>query len=179
MNSLSQTISQASNYTIKLASSNHISWHAPVVSREMREAQNAHKSFVLWFTGLSGAGKSTLSHYIEEQLHHQGYRTCVLDGDNVRHGLCADLGFSISDRHENIRRIGEACKLFVHSGVVVLTAFISPLKEDRDKARALVGDQVINTAQLSLAECADAVLAYLQTSGRLNTSALRIVPIAA
>ncbi len=213
--------------TVKLVSHN-ISWHAPVVNREMREAQNAHKSFVLWFTGLSGAGKSTLSHYIEEQLHHQGYRTCVLDGDNVRHGLCADLGFSLHDRHENIRRISEACKLFVHSGIVVLTAFISPLKEDRDKARALVGDQdfveiycnanlavceqrdtkglykkaraglindfigisspyeapvdaelVINTAQWSLAECADAVLAYLQTSGRLNPTVLRIVPIAA
>lgn len=211
-----------------VSSSSNISWHAPVVNRKMRETLNSHKSFVLWFTGLSGAGKSTLSHYIEEQLHHRGYRTCVLDGDNVRRGLCADLGFSVSVRHENIRRIGEACKLFVHSGVVVLTAFISPLRDDRYKARALVGDQdfveiycnadlavceqrdtkglykkaraglisdftgitspyeapvspelVINTADWTLAECAEVVLDYLESSGWLNPSVLKIVPIAA
>lgn len=106
----------------------------------MRESANQQPSFVLWFTGLSGAGKSTLSHYIEQILFERGCRTYVLDGDNVRHGLCSDLGFSIEDRHENVRRIGEACKLFVEAGVIAITAFISPLRVDRDRVRALVGE---------------------------------------
>lgn len=117
----------------------YIVWHKPAVSRQMREVANQHPSYILWFTGLSGAGKSTLAHYIEKVLHDKGYRTYVLDGDNVRHGLSADLGFSIEDRHENIRRIGETSKLLIEAGVITITAFISPLRADRNKVRALVG----------------------------------------
>lgn len=117
----------------------NIVWHNAVINREMRQRQNNHKSFILWFTGLSGAGKSTLAHRIEELLHHQGCKTYVFDGDNVRHGLCADLGFSEADRHENIRRIGEMSKLFMDAGVIALTAFISPFCSDRELVRSLVG----------------------------------------
>ncbi len=112
-------------------------WHNASVTRQRREEQNAHKSVVLWFTGLSGSGKSTLSHAVEEQLHQAGCRTFVLDGDNVRHGLCSDLGFSDADRSENIRRISESAKLLVEAGVIVLTAFISPFRVDRKNARKL------------------------------------------
>lgn len=115
-----------------------IVWHKPTVTRQMREACNKHPSFILWNTGLSGAGKSTLAHYIEQALHERGCRTFLLDGDNVRHGLCADLGFSIEDRHENIRRIAETSKLLIEAGIIAITAFISPLGVDRDKVRALV-----------------------------------------
>jgi len=106
-----------------------------------REVQADHKAVILWFTGLSGAGKSTLAHAVELALFEQGYRTFVFDGDNVRHGLCADLGFSIEDRTENIRRIGEISKLFLEAGVIALTAFISPFQEDRAKVRALVAPE--------------------------------------
>lgn len=112
-------------------------WYQATVTRQHREAQNGHRSVILWFTGLSGAGKSTLAHAVEEALHRQGCRTFVLDGDNVRHGLCSDLGFSVEDRTENIRRIAEAAKLLVEAGVIALTAFISPFRQDRDRARAL------------------------------------------
>lgn len=95
---------------------------------------------MLWFTGLSGAGKSTLAHATEERLHQMGCRTFVLDGDNVRHGLCADLGFSDQDRIENIRRVGEVAKLFLEAGVIVLTAFISPFQADRARVRSLVNE---------------------------------------
>ncbi len=93
---------------------------------------------MLWFTGLSGSGKSTLAHAVEETLHQQGCRTFVCDGDNVRHGLCGDLGFSNEDRAENIRRIGQMAKLFVESGMIVLTAFISPFSVDRRRVRMMV-----------------------------------------
>ena len=106
-------------------------WHHATVTRQRRESQNGHKAVVVWFTGLSGAGKSTLAHAVEEQLHQQGCRTVVLDGDNVRHGLCGDLGFSETDRSENLRRIGETSKLLVEAGVITLTAFISPTQADR------------------------------------------------
>lgn len=112
-------------------------WHHATVTRQRREAQNGHRAAAIWFTGLSGAGKSTLAHAVEEALHRQGCRTFVLDGDNVRHGLCSDLGFSVADRTENIRRIAEATKLLAEAGVIVLTAFISPFREDRARARAL------------------------------------------
>lgn len=118
--------------------SGDVVWHHATVTRARREAMNGHRGAILWFTGLSGAGKSTLAHAVEEQLHRMGCRTFVLDGDNVRHGLCADLGFSATDRVENIRRIGEVSKLFMEAGVVVLTAFISPFREDRNKVRAMV-----------------------------------------
>ncbi|MDO8465114.1 MAG: adenylyl-sulfate kinase [Gallionella sp.] len=118
--------------------SGNVVWHHATVTRARREAMNGHRGAILWFTGLSGAGKSTLAHAVEEHLHRMGCRTFVLDGDNVRHGLCADLGFSAADRVENIRRIGEVAKLFMEAGVIVLTAFISPFREDRDKVRAMV-----------------------------------------
>jgi adenylylsulfate kinase len=103
-----------------------------------RQNQAGHKSVILWFTGLSGAGKSTLAHAVEKELFDKGCRTYVFDGDNVRHGLCSDLGFSLEDRQENIRRIGEMSKLFLEAGVIALTAFISPYQSDRDRVRSLV-----------------------------------------
>lgn len=118
-------------------SSNTI-WHHATVTRERREKLNGHKSVIIWFTGLSGAGKSTLAHAVEERLHQMGCRTFVFDGDNVRHGLCGDLGFSEADRKENIRRIGEMARLFIEAGVIALTAFISPFRTDRRKVRNLV-----------------------------------------
>ncbi len=120
--------------------SENIKWHNSSVTRERREKQNLHKSFILWFTGLSGSGKSTLAHAVEEQLFQMGCRTFVFDGDNVRHGLSKDLGFSTGDRKENIRRIGEMCNLFIEAGVVALTAFISPFKADRAMVRKIVPD---------------------------------------
>jgi len=113
-------------------------WHHATVTRQRREEQNDHKSIILWFTGLSGAGKSTLAHAVEEQLHQIGCRTYVMDGDNVRHGLCGDLEFSEQDRKENIRRIGNVSKLFLEAGVIVLTAFISPFRSDRQLVRNMV-----------------------------------------
>ena len=110
-------------------------WHHSSITRTDREVLHKHKSVVLWFTGLSGSGKSTLAHAVEECLHKNGCSTYVLDGDNVRHGLCSDLGFSDSDRVENIRRIGEVAKLLTEAGVITLTAFISPFKADREEAR--------------------------------------------
>lgn len=116
----------------------NIIWHRATVTRARREALNGHRGAILWFTGLSGAGKSTLAHAVEEQLHQRGYRTFVLDGDNVRHGLCKDLGFTPEDRMENIRRIGEMAKLFIEAGIIVLTAFISPFRAERERVRSLV-----------------------------------------
>lgn len=121
-----------------MKSSNTV-WHHATVTRLRREKLNGHKGAIVWFTGLSGSGKSTLAHAVEERLHQADCRTFVLDGDNVRHGLCADLGFSDEARTENIRRVGEAAKLFVESGTVVLTAFISPFEGDRERVRKLVG----------------------------------------
>ena len=121
-------------------SSSNVRWHHAVITRPLREQLNGHKSAILWFTGLSGAGKSTLAHTVEESLHRMGCRTFVFDGDNVRHNLCSDLGFSRQDRAENIRRIGEMAKLFVEAGTIALTAFISPFRADRRKVRSLVAD---------------------------------------
>ena len=116
----------------------NIAWHRAKVTRQHREKLNGHKSVILWFTGLSSSGKSTLAHALEERLYHLGCRTFVFDGDNVRHGLCSDLGFSLSERAENIRRIGEMVKLTIDAGVIALTAFISPIAADRQKVSALV-----------------------------------------
>ena len=102
----------------------------------MRQGRNKHNSFVLWLTGLSGAGKSTLAYAIEHELFQRGSNVVVLDGDNIRHGLCSDLGFSEDDRHENMRRIGETAKLFVESGSIVLAAFVSPYRDDRERVRS-------------------------------------------
>jgi adenylylsulfate kinase len=117
----------------------NIVWHHATVTRARREAMNNHKAVNLWFTGLSGSGKSTIAHAVEERLHQLGCKTFVFDGDNVRHGLCSDLGFSVEDRSENIRRIGEMVNLFLQAGVIALTAFISPLKKDREKVRTIIG----------------------------------------
>ncbi|WP_424945995.1 adenylyl-sulfate kinase [Candidatus Spongiihabitans sp.] len=113
-------------------------WHRATVTRRRRERQNGHRGVILWFTGLSGSGKSTLAHALEEELHQRGCRTFVCDGDNVRHGLCGDLGFSDEDRAENVRRIGQMAKLFVEGGVIALTAFISPFRVDRQRVRMMV-----------------------------------------
>jgi len=117
--------------------SSNVVWHRSTVSREARAERNGHNSLVLWFTGLSASGKSTLAHAVEDSLHKLGCNTFVLDGDNVRHGLCSDLGFSLEDREENLRRIGEVSKLMVEAGVIVLTAFISPMRKDRERVRSL------------------------------------------
>lgn len=136
--------------------STNVVWHAATISRADREAQNNHKSAILWFTGLSGAGKSTLAHAVEDRLHQMGCRTFVIDGDNVRHGLCGDLGFSAEDRTENIRRVGEVAKLFTEAGVLALTAFISPFRADRDRVRKMVNDgdfvEIYCDADLSVCE---------------------------
>ena len=116
----------------------HTTWHTPTIGRAQRQQQNRHPSAIVWFTGLSGAGKSTLAHAVEERLHAMGCRTYVLDGDNVRHGLCGDLGFSAADRTENIRRIGEVAKLMMDAGVITLAAFISPFRADRERVRHMV-----------------------------------------
>jgi adenylylsulfate kinase len=113
-------------------------WQRQAIAPAERRRLNGHAPAVLWFTGLSGSGKSTLASAIEGRLHALGCRTFVLDGDNLRHGLCNDLGFSSEDRHENIRRAGEVASLFVQSGAIVLTALISPFSQDRERARRLV-----------------------------------------
>jgi len=118
--------------------SSNIVWHQASVNRESIEQRRNHKSAILWFTGLSGSGKSTLANAVNAALFNKGLSTYVLDGDNIRHGLCKDLGFSDSDREENIRRIGEVSKLFLDAGIIVLTAFVSPFSSDREKARRLV-----------------------------------------
>jgi adenylylsulfate kinase len=133
----------------------NIVWHHSTVTRAARAHQRGHRSAILWFTGLSGAGKSTLANAVNSALFEQGLACYVLDGDNIRHGLCKDLGFSDADREENIRRIGEVAKLFVDAGVVALTAFVSPFKADRDKVRALVepGDFIEIHCAADLAVC--------------------------
>ena len=130
-------------------------YHNATVTRERRNQLNGHKSVVIWFTGLSGSGKSTLAHSVEEKLHNLGCRTYVLDGDNVRHGLSSNLSFSDDDRKENIRRIGEAAKLMMESGVIAMTAFISPFKKDRYLVRQLLpqGDFIEIYCKASLEVC--------------------------
>ncbi|PKB86288.1 adenylyl-sulfate kinase [Ewingella americana] len=116
----------------------NVVWHPHAVTRADREQKHGHKGVVLWFTGLSGSGKSTVAGALEQALHAIGVSTYLLDGDNVRHGLCRDLGFSDDDRRENIRRVGEVAKLMVDAGLVVLTAFISPHRAERDMVRDLL-----------------------------------------
>ncbi|MCA9799648.1 MAG: adenylyl-sulfate kinase [Cyanobacteria bacterium HKST-UBA04] len=122
------------------APANHLTWQQVAIGKADRQQRHGHASFVIWFTGLSGSGKSTLANALEQALFERGVMTYVLDGDNIRHGLCRDLGFSDEDRVENIRRIGEVARLFVDAGSVVLTAFISPFERDRQLARSLVAD---------------------------------------
>ena len=120
--------------------SSNIVWHEASVTKEERRSQNKHQSFILWFTGLSASGKSSIANAFARQLYERSNQAFVLDGDNVRHGLNKDLGFDEAGRKENIRRIGEVSKLFIESGQIVLTAFISPYREDRQVVRALVED---------------------------------------
>jgi len=134
-------------------------WQSQTVTRADRELLNEHKSAILWFTGLSGSGKSTLSNAVEAYLHQQGARTFVLDGDNIRQGLCNDLGFSDESRKENIRRIGEVSKLMMDAGVITLTAFISPFRRDRRIVRDITnkGDfiEILCNANLEVCEKRD------------------------
>ncbi|WP_057912932.1 adenylyl-sulfate kinase [Peribacillus muralis] len=116
----------------------NVTWHDSSLTKELRRKQNGHESTVLWFTGLSGSGKSTIANAVAKELYNRSIRSYVLDGDNIRHGLNKDLGFSEADRTENIRRIGEVSKLFVDSGQFVLTAFISPFRADRQIVRDLL-----------------------------------------
>lgn len=118
--------------------STNVVWHEASLSKDVRRDQNGHHSFVIWFTGLSGSGKSTVANAVAKRLFDNGIKNYVLDGDNIRHGLNKDLGFSEDDRKENIRRIGEVSKLFVDSAQVVLTAFISPFQADRQVVRDLL-----------------------------------------
>ena len=118
----------------------NVIYHQASVTRQRRNKLNGHQSIVLWFTGLSGSGKSTLAHALEEKLFQKGHRTFVLDGDNVRHGLNSNLDFSEKGRTENIRRISEVSKLMLESGLIVMTAFISPINKDRDEARQLISN---------------------------------------
>ncbi|MBP8039873.1 MAG: adenylyl-sulfate kinase [Aeromonadaceae bacterium] len=114
----------------------NIVWHQHVIDKAARSAQKGHKPALLWFTGLSGSGKSTLAGALEAELMQRGIHTYLLDGDNVRHGLCSDLGFATADRQENLRRVGEVAKLMVDAGLVVLAAFVSPYRAERDAIRA-------------------------------------------
>jgi len=120
--------------------SQNITWHHPIITRDDRERLLAQKGFTLWFTGLSRSGKSTLATELEKRLYERGYITFILDGDNIRHGLNKDLGFSPQDREENIRRISEVAHLFTQAGIINMTAFISPYRGDRKKARDLTNE---------------------------------------
>ncbi len=119
---------------------NNVIWHNGHVSREDRNRLNEHKSGLVWFTGLSASGKSTIAHLVEKKLFKHGIRAYVLDGDNIRHGLNSNLGFSDEDRSENLRRIVEVARLMVDAGLLVLAAFISPLRKDRDYIRSKFKD---------------------------------------
>ncbi|MCE2594559.1 adenylyl-sulfate kinase [Motilimonas cestriensis] len=116
----------------------NVVWHEHAIDKNTRSQQKNQQACVLWFTGLSGAGKSTVAGAVEQRLHQLGVHTYLLDGDNVRHGLCCDLGFSDDDRKENIRRVGEVAKLMVDAGLIVLTAFISPHRAERQMVRELL-----------------------------------------
>ncbi len=133
----------------------NVTWHDHRVSSDDREKLKGHKGCVLWFTGLSGAGKSTIANTVDHKLHAIGKHTYLLDGDNIRMGLNKNLGFSPEDRTENIRRIGEVGKLFSDAGLITLTAFISPYRDDRDIARQLLpkGEFVEVYVKASLGTC--------------------------
>lgn len=135
--------------------SKNIVWHHATITKEDREKLFSQKGVVIWFTGLSGSGKSTLANAVEASLFERGCHTYILDGDNIRHGLNKDLGFSPHDREENIRRIGEVAHLFAQAGVIVMTAFISPYRADRDLSRKLNPEGVFIEiyCRCSLEEC--------------------------
>ena len=134
--------------------SENVVWHKPSVDRENREKLLGQKGMLIWFTGLSGSGKSTIANALQQRLYEQGKLTYVLDGDNVRHGLNGDLGFTLEDRNENIRRVGEASKLFVDAGIITLGTFVSPLREDRLQVRNLLGKDFVEVyIKCSLETC--------------------------
>lgn len=138
-----------------MSASTNITWHDSEVTKAQRQERNGHKSVVIWFTGLSGSGKSTISVALEKALFEQNITSYRLDGDNIRHGLNQNLGFSPEDRKENIRRIGEVGKLMVDAGVVTMTAFISPYEEDRNTVREILedGEFIEVFTKCSLEEC--------------------------
>ena len=141
-----------------LENKNNIKWHTSTISRQNLENLRGHKGMVIWFTGLSGSGKSTLANALNEALHSKKISTYLLDGDNIRHGLCKDLGFSDKDREENIRRIGEVANLFMNAGIVTITAFVSPFISDREKVRKIIGRDFIEifcAANLDICETRD------------------------
>ncbi|MDR2017481.1 MAG: adenylyl-sulfate kinase [Syntrophobacterales bacterium] len=119
----------------------YLTTYEGIITKPDRRRRNGHSSLIVWFTGLSGSGKSTLAYRLEEELFHRNVSAYVLDGDNIRTGLNSDLGFTVEDREENIRRIGETAKLFVDAGVVAITSFISPYRKDRGAARDIVGKE--------------------------------------
>ncbi|MBN2331965.1 MAG: adenylyl-sulfate kinase [Deltaproteobacteria bacterium] len=133
----------------------NLTWHAELVSREQRRLLNGHGACVIWFTGFSGSGKSTLSNRLAVELHALQVCGYVLDGDNLRHGLNRDLGFSPADRRENIRRVGEVAKILMDAGLIAITAFISPYRSDRDAVRSLLaaGDFIEIFLDCSLDAC--------------------------
>lgn len=133
----------------------NIVWHQHVIDKAARSAQKGHKPALLWFTGLSGSGKSTLAGALEAELMQRGIHTYLLDGDNVRHGLCSDLGFATADRQENLRRVGEVAKLMVDAGLVVLAAFVSPYRAERAAIRARLpeGEFIEVFVDTPLSEC--------------------------
>jgi len=139
--------------------SENITWHAGTHTREDRERILGQRGITLWFTGLSGSGKSTVAREVERLLAQRGRHVYTLDGDNVRYGLCKDLGFGPEDRTENIRRIGEVCKLFTDAGTITLAAFVSPYRADRDQVRNLMGAgdfaEIYVAADLSVCESRD------------------------
>lgn len=120
---------------------NNIVWHNPKITRKMREKLNKHRALAVWFTGLPSSGKSTIAHAVEKELYRLGVKTFTLDGDNIRHGLCSDLGFSPEDRAENLRRIAEVVKLFLDAGLVVLCALVSPYEKERQKIKIMIGEE--------------------------------------
>ena len=141
-----------------LENTKNIKWHSTTISRQNLESLRGHRGMVMWFTGLSGSGKSTLANALNEALHEKKISTYLLDGDNIRHGLCKDLGFSDTDREENIRRIGEVANLFMNAGIVTITAFVSPFKSDREKVRKIIGEDFIEifcAANLDICETRD------------------------
>ncbi len=115
---------------------NDVYWHDNYITRQLRQERNKHKNFVIWLTGLSSYVKFSLANVLEKHLFESGHNVIVLDGDNIRHGLCSELLFSAEDRHENMRRVSEVSKLFVEAGTIVLAAFVSPYREDRERVRS-------------------------------------------
>tara|TARA_Y100001978_G_C23615915_1_gene395944 strand:+ start:350 stop:988 length:639 start_codon:yes stop_codon:yes gene_type:complete len=151
-------------------SEKNIKWHNLSIGRKQLEEMRGHKGMVLWFTGLSGSGKSTLANAVNESLHINGLSTFVLDGDNIRHGLCKDLGFSNEDREENIRRIGEVSNLFMNAGIITITAFVSPFIKDREKVKNIIGstDFIEIYCSASIEVCEDRDTKGLYKKARLG-----------